>query len=401
MSTDVPDLDIRHLVAVAAVADIRNFRLAADQLHTSQPTLSRLIGRVEQTLGIEVFRRGWSGAETTREGDLVCQFARSIRQTLGAAEVRLFAGRRTHPRLERSLGIGDLRIIDAARRTGGATAAALELGCSQPVVSRTLTRVQQHLGLPLFQRSGSGLRPLPAAQELGDLHGRIAAALRALRDQLQAEEGQLAGRVAIGILPFSGQVLIPRVFARLSEDHPRARLVLVPGTYPGLVSALRRGEIEGLVGIMRKETCPADLIETPLSEEEFTIFARKDHPVHVRASRLEDLRDERWLLPPYGSPVRAYMERLFGQHEMMPQIQTCEIQFFSAVEQMVAESNAIAVQTYSAAGLRNLRPDLRKVEVPLPGEPALIGLTTLRGAREEPVFAEFRRLLADAARAWA
>lgn len=391
------ELDIRDLVGVAVAADLRNFKLAAEQLNTTQSTLSRQVARVESELNVTIFRRGWSGTETTREGDLVCQFARAIREVLAASEQRLFSDRSSHPRFETSLTLTHLEVIEAVRRTRGATAAASELSRNQSSISRALSDVQQHLGLTLFSRTMRGLEPLPAALEFSDLYERISRILENLRAQLTREQGQLAGRVAIGVLPFSMQRLIARAFAEISERHPQTRLVLVPGTYPSFVRALRHGEIEGVVGIMRNEKCPQDLVETPLLEENFTIVARADHPLHQTARTIEDLADVRWLVPPHGSPVRAFIEQVFVEHGITPQLQTCEIQLFAAVEQMIADSNAVGIQAYSAAGLEALRPDLRKVDIPLPFKPAKIGLTTWQGMREEPAFEEFRRKITELA----
>ncbi|MEZ5767225.1 MAG: LysR substrate-binding domain-containing protein [Paracoccaceae bacterium] len=169
--------------------------------------------------------------------------------------------------------------------------------------------------------------------------------------------------------------------------------MLVPGTYPSFVRALRQGEIEGVIGIMRKDMCPHDLVETPLLEERFTIVARADHPVHATARTIKDLADVRWLVPPHGSPVRAFIERVFVEHEITPHLQTCEIQQFTAVEQMIANSNAVGIQSYSQRGLKMLRPDLRPLDISLPVDPAMIGLTTWQGMQDEPIFEEFRTVV--------
>ncbi|MEZ5767224.1 MAG: LysR family transcriptional regulator [Paracoccaceae bacterium] len=214
-------IDIRDLVGVAETAAQRSFTVAADQLNTTQSTLSRQVARIENELSVTVFRRGWSGTETTREGDLVCQHARAIRTLLAAAEGRLYSATDKHPRFETSLTLAQLEIVDAVRRTRGATAAGNELGRNQSSVSRSLSDLQQHLGLTLFSRSTRGLEPLPAALEFCDLFERISRVIETLRAQLKREQGELAGRVAIGILPFSAQGIVARAFAQISERHPR------------------------------------------------------------------------------------------------------------------------------------------------------------------------------------
>ena len=59
MSFDLPDLR-----AFIAVAKHGSFRAAADELHLSQPALSRRIEKLESALGVRLFNR------TTRKVDL-------------------------------------------------------------------------------------------------------------------------------------------------------------------------------------------------------------------------------------------------------------------------------------------------------------------------------------------
>lgn len=391
------NLDIRGLAAISAAAELGSIKLASEQLNTTQSTLSRLIHRAEDELQVRLFRRGWSGTETTREGDTVCQCAKVVQDIIDAAEEKIFQNRPQHPKLESGLTLTHLQTISAVYQYRSATQAAKELGTSQPSVSRILSHVQQYFGIELFERNQRGLDPLPAAQHLSDLYGKVDNLLLTLRERLSIDQDHIAGRVAIGVLPFSGQHMIPLAFTRISEKHPHVRLVFVPGTYPSLVRALQRGEIEGFVGIMRKEHSPAELIETPLLKEEYAIVARSDHPVHSYAKSIVDLSREKWIVPPFGSPVRAYIERVFSANGIFPNFQTCEIQFFTAVEQMISDSDAVGIQTYSKSGLKRLRNDLRKVEVPLPLEPAIIGLTTLHGRHEEAAFTEFKRIISELA----
>lgn len=60
------DKTLEHFVAVA---DAGSFMAAAEELHISQPALSYNIKRLEQTLGVELFRRSSRGVQLTRYGE--------------------------------------------------------------------------------------------------------------------------------------------------------------------------------------------------------------------------------------------------------------------------------------------------------------------------------------------
>lgn len=64
-----PKLDLDALRAFAAVAKERNLRKAAQTLNISQPPLSRKIHRLEEQLGIFLFKRHSDGMELTENGN--------------------------------------------------------------------------------------------------------------------------------------------------------------------------------------------------------------------------------------------------------------------------------------------------------------------------------------------
>jgi DNA-binding transcriptional LysR family regulator len=76
-------LELYQLRSFVAVADTGNLTRAAERLHHSQPALSAQIKALEDTLGVQLFRRASSGMELTRAGR---QLLAHATRTLSAAE---------------------------------------------------------------------------------------------------------------------------------------------------------------------------------------------------------------------------------------------------------------------------------------------------------------------------
>jgi DNA-binding transcriptional LysR family regulator len=95
-------MELRHLRTIAAVAQHRSLTKAGEQLYLSQSAVSQQIRRLEEELGVEVFRRTSRSVELTDEGRVI----------LGAAERVLAEVDGMHTELEEISGLlsGHLRI---------------------------------------------------------------------------------------------------------------------------------------------------------------------------------------------------------------------------------------------------------------------------------------------------
>lgn len=390
-----PELELREIVAIDALARARSFRIAAELVNTTQPTLSRLIASAEKSLGATLFRRGWSGAETTPPGDVAARLCRSALVAIDRTAQEVFADRKRVPPLWLNLRTTHLRAVEAVTREGSVTLAAKRLGRSQPELSRTLSDFSKRFDLELFVRKASGMTPLPAARRLTELSGTIGYLLERLPEQLHQLDGEVTGRVSVGMLPFSGQDLISRAFARLTNLHPNVRLACVPGSYNGLVEALRRREIDRIIGVLRGSGCPDGLDEIHLYDERFLVMARSDHPLQEVGENLAELAAANWVVAPHGTPVRTHFEAVFAALDLTPPTQTCEMLSFEAAEQLLVESHSAAMLTYGRRRLEKLRPELREVRTPFATAPAPIGVTRLRSAPPEVGIEAFEGILRE------
>jgi DNA-binding transcriptional LysR family regulator len=71
-------VELRHLRYFIAVAEYRNFRKAAEQLHIAQPPLSRQIRQLEEDIGVVLFLRNKRHVELTKAGHAFLEEARKL-----------------------------------------------------------------------------------------------------------------------------------------------------------------------------------------------------------------------------------------------------------------------------------------------------------------------------------
>ncbi|MFN4099897.1 MAG: LysR family transcriptional regulator, partial [Pararhodobacter sp.] len=286
-----------------------------------------------------------------------------------------------------------LAALDAVVSTGSASAAARALGRSQPAVSQALSDLAACVPVPLFTRHSAGLEPMPAAFALSALWERVQGDLRALPALLETAARGLSGRVAVGLMPFSGQARVMAAFGDLTRQHPNLRLIGVPGNYTALCEALKRREIDVIVGLLRNPAPYPGFIEEKLAQERFTLVARRDHPVHDAPMTIETLAAQRWVVAPHGTPVRRYFETVFRRLGAVPPAQSYEIWSFADAEQMIVDSESVALLSYSDRTLAALRPDLRPVAFDLPEAGVAVGLTRLGDQPPSPALTAFAQAL--------
>lgn len=385
-----PILTIKQVRVISAVASCASLARASEQLNTSQSSMSRAIAEVEGRLRQQLFARGWTGMEPTSQGEIVIARCRHMMSSIQAAQEALKASGARIADLGHHLAWELLSAVSAVRATGSVSAAAEYLERTQPDVSRALARIAAATGRPPFERTRSGMKATGDAVILADLHTRLLMDVMTLPEQLEALSGKVTGRVAVGLLPFSEQDVVVKVFGEMLSRHRHVRLQAVTGSYAALIDGLRQGELDFVIGPLR-EPPPYDVLEERhLYDEFFAVIARADHRLAKGRRKLRDLVGENWVVAPHGTPTRRYFEELLIGQGLVPPGQTCEIVTFALAEQMVMNSDVVALLTYSPARLKTIAKGLKALAVELPANSRAIGLTY---RRDQPLTAAQRTFL--------
>lgn len=137
-----------------------------------------------------------------------------------------------------------LRVLRAVAATGSFSAAARELGCTQPAVSQQMKALEGAAGTPLLIRSGREMRLTEAGRALVRHAGGILAGLTAAEEEVAAIAGLRSGRVRLVSFPSGSSTLVPMALAEMRAAYPGTRVSLVEAEPPGSVEMLRSGDCE-------------------------------------------------------------------------------------------------------------------------------------------------------------
>jgi LysR family hydrogen peroxide-inducible transcriptional activator len=179
------------------------------------------------------------------------------------------------------MNLRDLRYLLAVADHRSFGRAAEACGISQPTLSVQIRKLEDLLGVTLFERSSRKVVPTPACERLlGHVRAAVAeadailAAARELRDPL-------AGHVRLGIIPTLAPYLLPLIFMPLREALPRLEVEPWEDQTAGLLARLRTHELDA--ALLASEVDGPDLDSRPLFDEPFLAGLPPGHPLAARA----------------------------------------------------------------------------------------------------------------------
>lgn len=167
---------------------------------------------------------------------------------------------------------------------------------TQPTLSMMIQKLEDELGIKLFDRSVQPVKPTAAgvkviAQARSVLHQ---AAL--IKDIVKEEEQSLKGAFRLAVLPTIAPYLLPRFLQHLAEQHKELDIRIQEMQTAPTLAALQNGEIDA--AIIANEPLESNLEGTLLFYEEFFCYVSKKEAVYRKnLIRTADISDERlWLL---------------------------------------------------------------------------------------------------------
>lgn len=398
--------NIRHLRVFREVAHCRSVSMAAEREHLSQPAVTQAIGGLEEDLGIALFERRSDGMHTTEIGELYLNRAETALTYLktGAEEASRLGHRqrgRGFSDFHRLLTVAQLRALTAMSRANNFTIAARNIGLSQPSIHRAARNLEKLCGMTLFVSAPEGISLTSAAQALAQYANLAFAELQQGHDEIQAFLGRDSSRIMVGSLPLPRTYILPKAIDSMVKATKSVQITVIDGPYGELLSRLRNGDIDLIVGALRDPVPINDVEQTAFFDDPLAIVGAKDHPLAGRDNlTLEDTLSYPWIAPPRTTPAGAYL------------FDTLKIGDMEQTPVRVVTSSLVLVRELLMSGdyltiisLHQIRHErdyglLVPLSVPLKNSARPIGITVRQGWRPTPAqakFIEFMRISSESA----
>ncbi|MGV6815661.1 MAG: LysR substrate-binding domain-containing protein [Thiotrichales bacterium] len=194
------------------------------------------------------------------------------------------------------MNLRDLQYIIAVAETRHFGHAAEKCCVSQPTLSGQIKKLEDELGIVLFERTNRSVEITPIGEDIV-YHARLILERAQLIKQLsQAHRDPLAGALRVGAIPTISPYLIPLILMPLKETYPQMRLVLSEEITESLLGRLRDHSLDAAIIATSVEE-ESDLNSIPLFDEPFWFAHPRNHKLYDQDEiTLEDLKTEQILL---------------------------------------------------------------------------------------------------------
>jgi len=222
---EIWDFNLRHLAAIAKIAELGTMNAAAQAVNLTQPAITQALSRIESTLAMQLFERRHDGMAQTVGAELFIPRVQAALSHIASPHV-------TTSRFRALLAVADC---------GSYVGAAQATGLSQPSLHRAVNDLALSLRRPLVERRGK----IVVLTEVGS---QLAKAFRLARVELEtglaeidALKGHETRRIAIGAMPLSRARVLPAAVTRFIRRNPEVRIPIIEGSRPEMVEQPRNG----------------------------------------------------------------------------------------------------------------------------------------------------------------
>jgi len=191
--------------------------------------------------------------------------------------------------------LNELRFIVAVAQERNFRRAAERSFISQPALSLAIQKLEEELGLKIFERGKSDITVTPVGTAIVEQAQRVLEEAERIREIAAQGKNQLAAPLRIGIIHSVGPYLLPDLIPALKKVAPHMALDVEENITANLDNLLRNGKLDVIV--IALPFGDAGILTHPLYDEPFEVVVSSEHRWADRRSiKAGELADEKVLL---------------------------------------------------------------------------------------------------------
>jgi LysR family nitrogen assimilation transcriptional regulator len=293
----------------------------------------------------------------------------------------------------------ELRNFMQVARAGSVSRAAAELRLAQPALSRQIRKLEHEFGVPLFARHGRGVRLSAAGSLLLERAEAIALLVHQTREEIKEDRSPAGGRLALGVPPAAGRLLVGPFAERFHAAWPRSTLY----AREGVTSSLQEWLIEKRIDLAILHNPPhlESLDISPVLTERMLVIGppapRGKGPKPRATLRIRDLGDLPLILPSMAHNNRRLVEHAALEHGVRLRIRS-EVDSVAFAKAMVEQGLGYTILTYASVEDEVARGRLTAYPIVRPTLATKVTIVRLRDSQPPKLIREAQAMLHETCR---
>lgn len=240
----------------------------------------------------------------------------------------------------------ELRYIVAVAQERHFGRAAQRSFVSQPTLSIAIKKLEEELGVSLFDRSSSEIMTTEAGERIVQQARRVLEEAERIKWLASAEQDELAGVFRLGLIFTVAPYLLPKLILALREVAPDMPLQLDENYTESLTESLKKGDLDAAV--VAEPFHEPGLVTVPLYDEAFFVIVPKGHPFEAcDALTPAQLVEEKVLLLTEGNCMRdnvlASCSELAARQKIQGLANSVQGSSINTIRHMVASGLGISI----------------------------------------------------------
>jgi len=201
------------------------------------------------------------------------------------------------------VNIRDLKYLVAVADHNHFGRAAEACFVSQPTLSMQLKKLEEELGITVFERSNKQILITDIGEKIVAKAREILLDIEGMKSLAQTAHDPMVGPLRLGVIPTVAPYLLPHVMSSLVTTFPKLELYLIEEKTPNLVELLDKGKVDAaIMALPNEETLEYQV----LYEEPFYLACAKSNQMSEQLSvSMESLMSEKIMLLEEGHCLRS------------------------------------------------------------------------------------------------
>jgi len=175
-------------------------------------------------------------------------------------------------------------------------AAAEKCFVTQPTLSMQVQKLEDTLGVKLFDRSKQPVTPTEIGIDIITQARILLAESEKIKEIITDRKKELSGELRVGIIPTVSPYILPKILHGFVEKYPQVKLIVWEQTTENIIQQLKLGTLD--CGILSTPLHESTLTEIPVFYENFVAYTSKNSKLSKKKSiNPEDIDiEEIWVL---------------------------------------------------------------------------------------------------------